>query len=187
MKKLLCFALSVILLLPLIACQANNRDMEIEQHPEPEDADSAIAAIELPEDFAFYFSCGIDYYTSYDSSTGKLTEMYPCGNEKSGKVRYVKLSQYELKMVYKWIFDEFDFFSLPADLTPYFERNSAGTVVTSNHFYQLKIVSDGNEKTVKLDDLFYAKRMGDEYKNEADSFSKIAEELSVLILTLVGQ
>ena len=112
-------------------------------------------AIELPEDFSFSIVWNTYGISSYDSASGKLVKTKD--TEHIGKyTKYVKMSEEELKTVYRYLFVDIDLTAYPDEFDP-FNAPGAEIIYTSepNQTVILSATANGVTKTVTCEKIAY--------------------------------
>ena len=111
--------------------------------------------IGLPEDFSFSIVWNTYGISSYDSASGKLVKTKD--TEHIGKyTKYVKMSEEELKTVYRYLFYDIDLTAYPDVFDP-FNAPGAETIYTSepNQTVIISATANGVTKTVTCEKIAY--------------------------------
>lgn len=136
--------------------------------------------IELPEDFSFSIVWNTYGISSYDSASGKLVKTKD--TEHIGKyTKYVKMSEEELKTVYRYLFHDIDLTAYPDEFDP-FNAPGAETIYTSepNQTVILSATANGVTKTVTCEKIAFGS-LDSCFSEEARQFMLAKEKIVSLI------
>ena len=136
--------------------------------------------IELPEDFSFSIVWNTYGISSYDSASGKLVKTKD--TEHIGKyTKYVKMSEEELKTVYRYLFYDIDLTAYPDEFDP-FNAPGAEIIYTSepNQTVIISATANGVTNTVTCEEIAYGTPNGC-YSEEARQFMLAKDKIVSLI------
>jgi len=132
---------------------------EVTVHNDPEAFQYDLSAIELPEDFSFKIAWGYGYSSYYNSKTGKMIRDR---NEREIEkyTKYVLLSEYELKLMYKYLFVDTDITKYSENYNPKEDGQSdiIHHLILPYRSLKITVYANGEEKTVAIE---YYSSIGD--------------------------
>ena len=139
-----------------------------------------LSGTELPSDFAFSIVWNCYGISSYDSRTGKLVKTTDASDVRK-YTSYVKMSDNELKLVYKYLCKDIDLKNYPAEYDP-FNAPDAVQRKTSmpDQTIVVAVTAGGETRSVKCEKIMFG-TMDDCYCPEARSFMQAVKDTVALI------
>jgi len=176
LKKILLFTFILLFMFTLSSC----KKVYIHENLPINDVD--LSDIELPNDFKFSITWNCYGVSSYDSKTGKLIKRSDADNVKK-YTTYVKMSENELKLVFKYLCVDINLFDYDDSFDPFNDPTSENKIWSSPQQTLIISITKNNEtKTVSCIDV----PLGDEgYNEKANNFLLAHSNVVTLITSFI--